>query len=166
MVAAQHIALSRRLAIPAIVVLVSAACSAAASPSPSSATAPASASGPAAASGAATQVTAKESEFKIELSATSASAGSVTFAIANAGTTIHEFVVVKTDLAADKLPIDTSEGEVNEDDPSLTAVDEVEDIAAGANESLSVDLPAGHYVVFCNLPGHYAGGMHADFTTN
>ena len=162
MVAAQHIALSRRLAIPAIVVLVSAACSAAASPSPSSATAPASASGPAAASGAATQVTAKESEFKIELSATSASAGSVTFAIANAGTTIHEFVVVKTDLKGDALPV----VDHKIDESTLTPVDEIEDIEVGATPTLAVDLAAGHYVLLCNIETHYEQGMHADFDVN
>jgi uncharacterized cupredoxin-like copper-binding protein len=147
------------VALVAPIVLLVSACSSAASQS----VAP---SPPAAASGSGTSVTAKESEFKIELSATSAAAGPVTFSITNSGTVVHEFVVAKTDLTSDKLPVDSSKGEVNEDDPSLTAVDEVEDIAVGANETLSVDLPAGHYVLFCNVTGHYAGGMHADFTTN
>ncbi len=25
-------------------------------------------------------------------------------------------------------------------------------------------LKKGHYALICNLPGHYQGGMHADFT--
>jgi uncharacterized cupredoxin-like copper-binding protein len=25
-------------------------------------------------------------------------------------------------------------------------------------------LPAGHYVLICNIDGHYRAGMHADFT--
>ena len=90
----------------------------------------------------------------------------MTFQINNAGTVVHEFVVMKTDLAADKLPIDTSKGVVSEETSGLTVIDEVEDIAIGATPSLAVTLPAGHYVLICNLPGHYAGGMHADFTTN
>ena len=28
---------------------------------------------------------------------------------------------------------------------------------------LTIDMKAGHYAVVCNLPGHYAGGMHEDF---
>jgi uncharacterized cupredoxin-like copper-binding protein len=64
------------------------------------------------------------------------------------------------------LPLDTSTGVVSEDTAGLTVVDEVEDIAVGATPSLTVDLPAGHYVVICNLPAHYAGGMHTDFTTS
>lgn len=111
-------------------------------------------------------MTAKESEFKIELSATTAPAGSVTFQITNGGTVVHEFVVMKTDLAADKLPVDSSEGVVSEDTAGISVVDEVEDLAVGASASLTVNLPAGHYVAICNVPAHYAGGMHVDFTTN
>ena len=111
-------------------------------------------------------ISATETEFKIDLGASTAAAGPVTFEIENAGTIVHEFVVMKTDLAADKLPLDTSAGVVSEDTDGLTVVDEVEDIPVGSSESLTVDLPAGHYVVICNVPGHYAGGMHADFTTD
>ena len=25
-------------------------------------------------------------------------------------------------------------------------------------------LKKGHYVLICNLPGHYSGGMRSDFT--
>lgn len=122
-------------------------------------------SAPASAAGSGgTVVTASTSEYKIDLGATSAPAGDVTFQIRNAGKIQHEFVVVKTDLAADKLP--TAEGEVDEDDGQLEAVDEVEDIDPGASPTLSVNLPAGHYVVLCNVPGHYDLGMHTDFTTS
>ena len=158
------------LLVPAVLVL--AACSPAASPSTavsaSSATSPsASSSGETStASGSGTPVSATETEYKIALGASTAAAGQVTFQIKNAGTIVHEFVVMKTELAADKLPLDTSKGVVSEETSGLTVIDEVEDIAIGATPSLAVDLPAGHYVVICNLPAHYAGGMHADFTTN
>jgi uncharacterized cupredoxin-like copper-binding protein len=111
-------------------------------------------------------VAAKLSEFKIELAATTAPAGSVTFALTNGGTTVHEFVVFKTDLAADKLPLAADGTEVDEAGAGLTAVDEVEDIAVGATASLPVDLVAGHYVLICNIPAHYTSGMRAAFTTN
>jgi len=166
---------SRWVALAVPVVLLLAGCSSSASPAAPSTSGAASAgtsaasgaasAGTSTASGAAAAVTAKESEFKIELGASTAAAGPVTFQITNAGSIVHEFVVMKTDLAADKLPIDTSKGVVSEDAGGLTAVDEVEDIAVGSTPSLSVDLPAGHYVVICNLPGHYAGGMRAEFTT-
>lgn len=113
-----------------------------------------------------TSVTTALSEFKIELGATSAPAGPVTFQLTNGGTTVHEFVVFKTDLAVDKLPLVADGTEVDEAGDGLTAVDEVEDIAVGATAGLAVDLPAGHYVLICNLPAHYTSGMRAEFTTN
>jgi uncharacterized cupredoxin-like copper-binding protein len=138
----------------------SAATASAASPASAGATTSASASG----SGSATTVAATESEFKIDLDSTKAAPGSVTFHIKNGGSALHEFVVMRTDLSADKLPLASSAPEVDEDSEDLTAVDEVEDIAAGATADLTVDLPAGHYVVICNVPGHYSSGMHTDFT--
>jgi uncharacterized cupredoxin-like copper-binding protein len=28
---------------------------------------------------------------------------------------------------------------------------------------LTIDMTSDHYAVVCNLPGHYANGMHQDF---
>ena len=159
---------SSRIAALAVAALVAVACSSAATPSAPAASAapPAASVAPPSTAASGGAVTAKESEFKIELSATTAPAGSVTFQIDNGGTVVHEFVVMKTDLAADKLPVDSSQGVVSEDTAGITVVDEVEDLAVGASASLTVNLPAGHYLVICNVPAHYAGGMHVDFTTN
>ena len=105
-------------------------------------------------------VNATLTEFKVDTNSDKAASGSVTFTIKNDGTVVHEFVVLKTDLASDKLPT-TADGKVDEESSELSGVDEVEDIAPGTTETLTVDLPAGHYVVVCNLPGHYAGGMRS-----
>ncbi len=99
------------------------------------------------------------SEWKVVPASATAAAGSVTFAVTNAGTQVHEFVVVKTDLKADALPVVDNKI----DETTLTPVDEIEDIAAGAAPTLAVDLDAGHYVLLCNIETHYAQGMHADF---
>ncbi len=120
---------------------------------------------PSAAGGDGATVSAALSEFKIELGATSALAGPVTFSLTNKGTTVHEFVVFRTDLAADALPLSPDGTEVDEEAAGLTLVDEVEDIATGGSPSLTVTLPAGHYVLICNLPAHYTSGMRAEFTT-
>lgn len=69
-------------------------------------------------------------------------------------------MVIDTDTAAGSLTVG-ADGTVSED--GLTVVNEIEDIAVGANPTLSVTLAAGHYVIICNIAGHYAGGMHADF---
>jgi uncharacterized cupredoxin-like copper-binding protein len=159
--------LARLCVVIAATLLIVVACSAGASPSPA---APASqAAGSGTASGAAgTSVTAKLTEFKIELGAATAPAGPVTFALTNSGTVLHEFVVFKTDLAPDKLPLAADGATVDEAGAgaSLTLVDEVEDIEAGATASLEVTLAAGHYVVICNVPAHYTSGMRAEFTTS
>ena len=99
------------------------------------------------------------SEWKVVPSTASASAGSVKFALANKGTQVHEFVVVKTDTKADKLTVVDNKI----DESALTPVDEVEDIAVGATPTLTVDLAAGHYVLLCNIETHYGQGMRADF---
>lgn len=89
-------------------------------------------------------------------------AGDVTFTVTNNATDQdHEFVIVSTDLAANALPLDAN-GDVNED--QVTVVDEVEGLTPGSTEDLSVNLPAGHYALMCNEPGHYKQGMYLDFT--
>ena len=111
-------------------------------------------------------VKATESDFKIALDSTSASSGDVTFNVVNNGPSVHEFVVFKTDLAEDSLPTKKENGAVivDEEGSGLTAIDEIEDIAEGDTQDLTVDLDAGKYVLICNLPTHYQLGMHAAFT--
>lgn len=104
------------------------------------------------------------SDFKIELSTTSAPAGEVTFEVKNDGPSVHEFVVFKTDLAPDALPTDDS-GDVAESD-EFAPVDEIEDIADGANPKLTVNLEAGDYVIICNVAAHYRQGMRTSFTVS
>lgn len=137
------------LAVLAIMGLLVAACSSGASPSTGTGT-------EAGASTIATELT----EWEIKLDSSTGKAGSLTFNVSNKGEKEHEFVVVKTDLKADKLPV-TGDDEV--DESAFEPVDEIEDIKAGATPSLTVDLKPGHYVLLCNLTGHYAKGMHADF---
>ncbi len=110
-------------------------------------------------------VGATEKDFSISLDTSSAKAGSVTFNIKNEGPSTHEFVVFKTDLAPGSLPT-ASDGTVDEEGQGVEHIDEVEDIAAGATQTLTVNLAAGHYVVICNLPGHYQQGMHAELTVS
>jgi uncharacterized cupredoxin-like copper-binding protein len=110
--------------------------------------------------GAAVPVTLRD--FEIELGATSAPAGEVTFEVHNEGPSVHEFVVFQTDLAPDELPTD-DDGNVAEGE-DFEPVDEIEDIAVDDDPTLTADLEAGPYVLVCNVPGHYAQGMAAAFT--
>jgi uncharacterized cupredoxin-like copper-binding protein len=140
---------------PIAVALVLAACSSTASPS-------ATANG--GGGGGGTTVNVTLSEFKVELDKTEIPAGNVTFQVKNTGALVHEFVVFKTDDAEDKLPVESGESEVDEDDSSLTSMGEVEDVPVGGSKSFSADLAAGKYVAICNVEGHYMSGMHIAFT--
>ena len=142
----------------ALVLLLAAACGSSSSSTQTGGTGSSpTTSSPAAASGP-TAVGVTEKDFEIALDSSTAAPGTVQFAIDNNGPSTHEFVVVRTDLTDDKLPVEGDE--VNEEDPSLLHVDEQEDIASGTTATLSVDLQPGHYVLFCNVTGHYQAGMH------
>lgn len=130
-------------------------------------------------------ITAALSDWRIDMSAASAPAGRVVFNIANQSTTMHEFVVIRTDRMAAELPVKDHMLDVqamggpmgsggmnmpgmspsgNMEHPVGT-VGELEDIAAGATEMLTVDnMEPGHYAIVCNLATHYEQGMRIDFT--
>jgi uncharacterized cupredoxin-like copper-binding protein len=120
-------------------------------------------SAPGSASGG-TTIAITEKDFSIAADPGSAPAGAVTFQVTNEGPSVHEFVVFKTDLAEDALPVDG--GTVDEESSELTAVDEIEDIAVGSSPTLDVDLDSGAYVLICNVAGHYESGMHTAFTVS
>jgi len=101
-------------------------------------------------------------DMKISVDKTSISAGTVKFVVKNSGAVIHELVVMKTDVAQDKLVAGDEAGKVDE----TGNVAETGDVIAGGSNTFSVLLPAGHYVLICNEVGHYVGGMHMPFTVN
>ena len=107
------------------------------------------------------------STYKIVVDRNSTSSGDVTFHIHNDsddGKT-HEFVIFKTDLPEDQLPM-TSEGVVDEEGAGVTHIDEREDIEAGSAVDMTVNLAPGNYVLLCNIDStelHYQHGMHTAF---
>jgi uncharacterized cupredoxin-like copper-binding protein len=122
-----------------------------------------------------TTVTATLKEWEIKLSSADLKAGDITLNFTNNGDKEHEFLVRKTDLKADSLPLVASgedEGRVDEESPKLTEVGNPSEIAVIPPSttvlSLRLTLMTGHYVVFCNLHVvdllHYQKGMHTDFS--
>jgi uncharacterized cupredoxin-like copper-binding protein len=104
-------------------------------------------------------------DYSITLDESTASAGDVTFDVTNEAEQPHEIVVFKTDLAPDALPVD-ADGNVDEAGEGVELVDEIEDIGPGDTPSLTVALDAANYVILCNIPGHYAQGMHTAFVVS
>jgi uncharacterized cupredoxin-like copper-binding protein len=96
-------------------------------------------------------------DFGIHTAVAQASGPSIVFHVHNTSPVTHEFVVVRTDLAAGELPLASDGLSVDED--ALKSEGEISDVDAGTTGSLALHLPPGHYVFFCNLEGHYLGGM-------
>lgn len=99
-------------------------------------------------------------DFRLSASTTTVAAGQVRFVLDNRGPSTHELVIVRTERPARDLPILTDGLTVDEEASSLQEVGEDPDIALGATNTLDVRLAPGRYVLFCNLAGHYLGGMH------
>jgi uncharacterized cupredoxin-like copper-binding protein len=113
------------------------------------------------------------SDYSIE-GGTTAPAGDVTFVVFDGSSSLsHELVVLKTDTPFDKLPV------VDSGDPPAPVktgadkVDEAANVGETGDPNLVADevrtftirnMAPGHYVLLCNLPGHYAMGMRAPFT--
>src|SRR6266508_6087199 len=126
---------------------------------------------------AGTTVTASLKEWEIKLSSADLAAGDLTFNLTNNGDKEHEFIVRKTDLKADSLPlVDSGEdtGRIDEESSALSEVGNPSEVAVvppgSTGLSLRLKLEKGHYVLFCNLKVedllHYQKGMHIDFTVS
>jgi len=122
------------------------------------------ADGDAAISGISNDITGSLSEWKIDLSAGAAAAGTVNFTITNNGTIEHEFVIVKTDIPDGEIPL--VEDKFQEDAEGVEVIDEMEKMAKGVTETLAVNLEPGNYQLVCNIVSHYGAGMHAGFVVN
>ena len=107
-------------------------------------------------------VTVDEGEMFLHPSATTLKAGVISFVVTNDGSIHHEFVLVTGDPTGTKGDEPGRVSEANhiggDNGP------EIGDIAPGQTKVLTVTLPAGTYTAMCNLPGHYAAGMHFLFT--
>ncbi|HZU19947.1 MAG TPA: hypothetical protein VE982_01885 [Gaiellaceae bacterium] len=99
-----------------------------------------------------------ERDFHLAVSPTTVAAGTVVFHVQNHGPDAHELIVVRDHgplpLRADGITID-------EEKLAKQEVGGLEPAGAGANRTLEVTLAPGRYVLFCNMYGHYMGGMHA-----
>src|SRR5438105_14365191 len=84
-------------------------------------------------------------EYKVHVVPPAGPAGKMTFEVRNIGKTAHEFVIFKTDLAPDTLPLNKDGDAVDEEGAGVKHIDEIEAIEPGKTENLTVDLTAGRY---------------------
>lgn len=74
---------------------------------------------------------------------------------------VHE-VIVGRDDGAKGLPVDAKHARVIES--QVRRFGEIADLPPGKSGTLTLNLKPGTYVLFCNQPGHYQGGMFAKLT--
>jgi Sulfocyanin (SoxE) domain len=103
-------------------------------------------------------------DFRVRTDAAVVPAGTVSLRILNHGPTTHEFIVVRTDRDPDKLPLQRDGLTVNEEAPGIELLDEAGGLDIDDRQTMVLRLAPGHYVLYCNLEGHYLGGMHAALT--
>jgi uncharacterized cupredoxin-like copper-binding protein len=103
----------------------------------------------------------KLGDFFFEPKSATAEPGSVTITSPNEGKVEHELVLFKTNMDPAKLPTEAGGG-VDEEklDQEAEEIGEIADVEPGDTKSGQFDLKPGDYVMFCNLPGHYAQGMY------
>ena len=103
-------------------------------------------------------------DFRVRLDTADVPAGTVRFRILGQGPTSHEFIVVRTDRAPGKLPLQPDGLTVGEERKGIDFLEEVEGLDIDDRQTLVLDLAAGNYVMYCNLEGHYLGGMYEALT--
>ncbi len=74
---------------------------------------------------------------------------------------VHE-VLIARDPGKAELPFNAKSDRVIES--RAHSLGEISDLAPGKTGTLTLNLKAGHYVLFCNQPGHYKDGMMARLT--
>lgn len=108
-----------------------------------------------------TTLTLTMADFTITPSATTIPAGPVLVTGINNGTHIHEAVFARTTLQPNMLPT-MADGTV--DESMLESPGEISETPAGSTHMALIDLPAGNYVIFCNVMDHYMRGMYTTIT--
>ena len=94
----------------------------------------------------------------ITLDQPSVPAGTVTFAVSNASKDIiHEMIVSLVAAGTTELPYLVDENRVDEE--KAGHLGEVAELDPGKGGALTVDLTPGTYILYCNIPGHFIGGM-------
>ncbi len=99
----------------------------------------------------------------IAVSTATVKAGEVAFLVTNASKdTVHEMIVARLKDAKTTLPYVKDEERVDED--KAGDLGEVSELEPGARGALTVTMKPGDYLLYCNVPGHFAAGMWTLFT--
>jgi uncharacterized cupredoxin-like copper-binding protein len=102
------------------------------------------------------EVKVKERDFHISAPRRIA-AGHVRLVVTNKGPDAHELVITSTGGG----PLPASRDGLRVDEDGLRDSEELEAADPGTR-TLELNLRPGRYVLFCNMAGHFRGGMHTE----
>jgi uncharacterized cupredoxin-like copper-binding protein len=85
-------------------------------------------------------------------------AGDVRLSVYNDGPDTHELIVVRQ--GTKPLPFRGDGLTIDEDAVERSTAGNLEPGAPKSRRTLDLHLKPGRYVLFCNMSGHYLGGMH------
>jgi uncharacterized cupredoxin-like copper-binding protein len=103
-----------------------------------------------------------ERDFQISAPAQLPS-GTVELAVHNKGPEAHELIVVRPD-GDNALPLRGDGITVDEDAVESRTAGSLGPGTAGSDRVLKLQLKPGRYEFFCNMAGHFEGGMHTTVT--
>jgi uncharacterized cupredoxin-like copper-binding protein len=93
----------------------------------------------------------------------SVKAGTIHFDVTNwSQGVLHELIIVAVDNPQAILPYDYSKAKVAED--QVKVLGDTGDLQPGTSYAFDLALAPGAYLLFCNVPGHYAAGMVTPLT--
>ena len=101
------------------------------------------------------QLVVEMTDYKVITNVATVRAGETKIGVRNRGSQPHDLVVLRTDLAPDKLPYDA--GRARAEEPGL--VSRTKELRAGGTAAVTATLEPGQYVLICNVAGHYGLGM-------
>ena len=85
-------------------------------------------------------------------------AGNVAFTVTNRGPDTHELIVVRSN--GKPLPLRTDGLTVDETRVESRTIGSLDGGGPHTTRTLRLHLAPGRYVLFCNMAGHFLGGMH------
>jgi uncharacterized cupredoxin-like copper-binding protein len=121
-------------------------------------------SGHSSAQGPGNVVNVTERDFHISVAPTHLRAGDVVLSVHNQGPEYHELIVVRAGRPT--LPLRADGVTVDEQALVAATVGALDPGVPGAVRRLRLRLAPGRYEMFCNMAGHYLGGMRTELVVS
>lgn len=99
-----------------------------------------------------------ERDFHISATPNHVAAGDIQLVVRNQGPDTHELIVVRSES---QLPLRLDGLTVDEQRLSALTVASLDGAGSGSERRVHLRLARGRYELFCNMAGHYLGGMRA-----